>query len=315
MKKILALTIFLISFTAIAQKYSYKMNYESNDIGYVTFSNGMNISVTQYNEKYNTSKTITEFDSNKRELRKIKEIENDYVKITNSYPNRQNAEFATIESACGGNACGGTFLYVAHINSDRKIRYSKVDEIDSKFELIIDLLSQNSKAIAKNIVIGTNNYGDDILGDRKLISDIGFVDTRFKNQFIKLVNAHPSSYFSDAQLREPLAKAIGLDNFKDLRSYLEVASESELISGRFIVFNGCMAHSCGFNEGTVVIDAISKSTLALWADIDKLNLKSGRTDKLEKDIIQTTLNNSNINEDAVLKYENNLFKIYKKLKK
>ena len=99
-----------------------------------------------------------------------------------------------------------------------------------------------------------------------LLNKVGFIDTSFNNKFIKFLNTHPETFFSDINFREKLAKKIGLTKFKELRESMMVASNTYIVNGHYITMSGCMPHSCGSNEGIILLDTATENYYAVLID-------------------------------------------------
>jgi hypothetical protein len=300
------------SATAQAQKYTYKFNLETPDISSVRFANNDTIKVNSFHEtsgmSYYDGKRLEAFHKNRQIVYSHSNVENDYISIKAAYPSKQNAIVAIVEASCGGSACIPK-TYVAYIYNDKLI----VDFLNEAYlQINVDITeAKTPKVKAINVRNGAKDkYGDDITGGRELINGKGFIDKNFRKEYLSLVDVHPETFFTQKVYREPLAQKIGYENFRELRSYMGVASNSYIYDGKYIVFNGCMPHACSSFMGALIIDARSGKYWTIWADIERNLIKFGTTDKWNKFISELIIQESNIN--ANVSFENNKFNITEK---
>ncbi len=68
-----------------------------------------------------------------------------------------------------------------------------------------------------------------------------------------------------------------------------------------------MAHSCPNYKATVLVDASTDKFWVIWADIAKTTIKYGTTDKWSKEIAEILIENSSINDETKVLYENERF--------
>jgi hypothetical protein len=218
-----------------------------------------------------TAKTVGS--KQKREL-----VKNDLVKIEAAFPAVRKAAAVLISDDCSGSACGSQNLTVVvpHAGDIKSYRLYN----PSKLTLVIegDRIVGGS---AEGIPVGTDKYGSQIMATRNFEPGLGFVAAGFRKEFAKLVGEHPDQFFEDKVLREPFAKAVGLERFRDLRVAIGVASPAYLVQGRYLVLQGCMPHNCGGNYSFVMIDAVTSKYF--WARYnDGATLYAGASDKIDK---------------------------------
>jgi hypothetical protein len=225
-------------------------------------------------------------------------VKNDFAKVEAAYPNPQKASAVLISDNCSGNACTwqnltmvlprGEGIKTYRINSPSKITLTvEGDKVVSGF--------------AEGIPAGADKYGSQITATRTFLPGVGFVAAGFKKEFAKLVGEHPDEFFEDKLLREPFAKAVRLETFRDLRAAIGVASPTYLIQGRYVVLQGCMPHNCGGNYSFVMIDAVTSDYF--WARYNEGTTRySGATRKIDKAAIQSVFSDEEFvqNDDATL---------------
>jgi hypothetical protein len=223
-------------------------------------------------------------------------VKNDFAQIEAAYPNPQAASVVLVSDSCSGSICSwknltmvlpvGAGIKSYRIDSPTKITLTMTDD-------------QVVGGFAEGIPAGSDKYGSRMTTTRRFIPGAGFVAAGFKNEYAKLVGEHPERFFDDKALREPFAKATGLENFRDLRGAIGVASPANLIQGRYIVMQGCMPHDCAGNYSFVMIDAVTSDFF--WARFNEgTNRYSGAPRKIDRATIQSVLSDEEFvqNESA-----------------
>lgn len=182
-------------------------------------------------------------------------IEDDIVSIDYVYPDNKSAIFAIVTGACSGNACSSSTYLVTPENKG----LAKYLIADGTFKFNAKVSNEKIlSANVTNIYIGTDSYGDKKFGNLKYFDGKGFVDPNAKPIYKKLIGAYSFDFFEEKKLREPLVRMIGTERFKNLRNVMETSFPSELIRNRYVLFSGCMAHSCGSKyTGSVLIDIVT----------------------------------------------------------
>ncbi|MDB5748692.1 MAG: hypothetical protein JWP72_3540 [Massilia sp.] len=223
---------------------------------------------------------------------------NDFAQIEAAYPGPQQASAVLVSDSCSGSICDWKNLTMV-IPQNGAI---KTYRIGSPTKITLTLAGdQVVGGQADGIPAGEDKYGSRITTTRRFIPGAGFVAAGFKNQYARLVGEHPERFFDDPALREPFAKATGMENFRDLRQAISVASPVNLVQGRYIVMQGCMPHDCGGNYSFVMIDAVTSDFY--WARFrEGANRYSGATRKLDREAIQFVLADEEFSqhEDAPL---------------
>ena len=322
MKRLLVIFVgyFLISFNvAFAQSFTFKENSKKNEnVEFVKFTNGESIKnlKNSADPKEIWGYKIGVFDSKNKAKYVSDPIQNDIVSIEAAYPNAKEALVAVISSGSSGSCCPFKTYYVAYISKNQLF----VNELNTSMTGDIQInVNINRRVLvgieAQNVSESSENkYGDRIKGTRSLVLEKGFIKKEFKRKFIELVGVHPEDFFSHKLHREKLADALGFDNFKKLRRFMTVASDSELEDGQFIVFSGMLPHSGGSQSGAVVIDAINEQYWSFWFD-EESNYASwqGSTTKWNDEVADLIKSNHKFASDKVLiDFKNNKFSIKKR---
>ena len=73
---------------------------------------------------------------------------------------------------------------------------------------------------------------------------------------------------------------------------MAVASESILYSGKYIIFNGCKAHACSSDLGTLIVDATSGGIWVIWKKYEDKKVNFGATTDWNESVLSLfTLSN------------------------
>ncbi|MFA9216483.1 MAG: hypothetical protein ACEQSK_05180 [Sphingomonadaceae bacterium] len=225
-------------------------------------------------------------------------VKNDLAQIEAAYPNAQNAAAVLLSDNCSGTICDWKSLTLV-LPAGAAVKSYPVDS-PARITLTISG-DQVTAGRADGIPAGEDKYGSRLTTSRQFLPGAGFVAAGFRPEYAALVGEHPERFFDNPTLREPLAKAAGLDNFRDLRRATAVASPSYLVQGRYLVLQGCVAHDCGGNYGFVMIDGVTADVF--WARYSEgSNRYAGATRKLDRAALQAVLSDSAFvqNEDAPL---------------
>ena len=304
---------------ANAESYTFKENSKKiEDIELVKFSNGESIKNIKAspNSKEFWSYKIGLFDSKGKAKYSSQSIQNDFVSIEGAYPNAKEAVVAVISSGSSGSCCPYKTYYVAYISKNQLF----VNELNTSMtgDLLVNisivkgvLASIDAQNVSEKL---ENKYGDTIKGTRNLVLEKGFIKKEFKRKFLDLVSVHPEDFFSHKLHREKLANTLGFDNFKKLRTFMAVASESELEDGQYIIFSGMLPHSGGSQSGCVVVDAINEQYWAMWFDEDSnYSAWQGATTKWNQEVVSLIKSNHSYASDRVqLEFKDNKFTIRKR---
>ena len=322
MKKIASLFLVLI-FNCInfanAEIYTFKENSKkTEDIEIVKFSNGETIKniKSSPDPKEIWGYKIGVFDSKNKAKYVSDPIQNDIVSIEAAYPNAKEALVAVVSSGSSGSCCPFKTYYVAYITKNQLFVHELNTSMTGDIQINVNINKRVLVGIeAQNVSESSENkYGDRIKGTRSLVPEKGFIKKEFKRKFIELVGVHPEDFFSHKLHREKLADALGFENFKKLRRFMTVASDSELEDGQFIVFSGMLPHSGGSQSGAVVIDAINEQYWSFWFD-EESNYSSwqGSTTKWNDEVADLIKSNHKFASDKVLiDFKNNKFSIRKR---
>lgn len=223
-------------------------------------------------------------------------VKNDFAQIAAAWPTPRSAAAVLVSDSCSGSICHwqnmtmvvpqGTGIKTYRLGSPTKVTLTLAGN-----EVV--------GGQADGIPAGEDKYGSPITTSRRFMPGAGFVAAGFKTQYVKLIGKHPEHFFNDPALREPLAKAAGLEVFRDLRNATSVASPVYLVDGRYIVVQGCVPHDCGGNYGFVMIDAVSADLY--WARFGEgKNRYAGATRKADRMTMGLVLANEDFvhNDDA-----------------
>lgn len=322
MKKIIYLLLVLLANCinlAYAESYTFKENSKKiEDLEMVEFSNGeliKNIKASKNSKEFWNYK-IGFFDSKGKAKYRSESIQNDIVSIEGAYPNAKEAVVAIISSGSSGSCCPFKTYFIAYISKNQlflnELNTSMTGELQVNINIVKGALaSMDALNVSEKV---ENKYGDLIKGTRNLIIEKGFVKKEFKRKFIDLVSVHPETFFSHKFHREKLANAVGFENFKKLRNYMSVASQSELSDGQYIIFSGMLAHSGGSQSGCVVIDAINEQFWAVWFDEEtNYSALQGATTKWNQEVVNLVKSNHDYASERVqIDFKDNKFSIKKR---
>ncbi len=290
--------IVLLAAAAETNASTYVWNPQKSDsekrIPRVTLSNKATVEEVKGETMFDQSITT----STLRSKQKTVLVHNDFTQIEAAYPNPGNASAVLVSDSCSGSICDWKNLTMV-LPSGGEI---KTYRIGSPGKITLTVTGgQVVGGQADGIPAGEDKYGSKITTTRMFIPGAGFVASGFKNQYASLVGAHPDVFFDDKNMREPFAKAVGLDNFRDVRQAISVASPVTLVQGRYIVMQGCMPHDCGGNYAFVMIDAVTSDFF--WARFNQgTNRYSGATRKIDSATMRDVLADEDFGqrEDAPL---------------
>jgi hypothetical protein len=255
-----------------------KVDYDKR-IPKVTLSNDVLIEEVKGQTLFEQSVTAKPVESKQ----KLELVKNDLVRIEAAFPTARKAAVVLISDDCSGSACGSPTLTVM-VPRAGSVKHYRVDN-PSKVTLVVE----GDRVIggaAEGIPVGFDKYGSQVTTTRNFEPGLGFVATGFKKEFAKLVGEHPDQFFEDKALREPFAKVVGFERFRDLRAAIGVASATYLVQGRYIVLQGCMPHNCGGNYSFVMIDAVTSKYF--WARFkDGATSYAGASDKVDKAALES----------------------------
>lgn len=254
-------------FNAAAQTYLWENSYEPLKINKVKFHDGSEMLIKGEKTQETDARAIFIKRSQTKEFVKTRYAD-DYAYLSVAYPSPENATVAVFTLSCAGNACHGSNIVVAYVYQNKLV----ISELDTVFNpearLTFNLKGKELvQAKANYLDIGeTNELDDVILRNRVLLLGKGFIDNRFKEKLIPLIDVHPAKFFEDKNARSKLLKKIGNEEFKELRNSINVAFNTEVHMGRYITFIGCMAHNCYDVNGIVVLDSFDGEAWALHAN-------------------------------------------------
>ena len=269
----LIITLCVLITEASAENYIFKPSSKLEDLDSIRFINGVVMQKTKSGEIF--GRKIKFYDQNKKEIIGM-EISNDISSIIAAYPNKENSQVVFVSSQCSGNGpmCATPTIHAVYVY-ENKIIINDFEPALKKYSISINIKNKKTPEFILNNLVGFDyydEYGDAKYFKYKFIEEKGFLRDEFKSEFYKLVGIHPSEYLSNKVYRTSILDAIGVDEFREFRDYIGVASVSKVILGKYIVFSGCMPHSCN-NMGTIVIDATNNGIWVIWGDSDKALIK------------------------------------------
>lgn len=244
---------------------------------------------------------------------KVIVVKNDLAQIEAAYPNAKQAMAVLVSDDCSGSSCGSKNLTLI-VAKDSGVNHYRVGSPQR-----ITLTMTGNQVVsgqADGISGGVDQYGSQAVTSRRFIPGAGFVVAGFKSSYAKLIGEHPEKLFDEQELREPLAKAAGLETFRDLRKATGVASPATLIQGRYVVLQGCVPHDCGGNYGFVMIDAVTSDFF--WARFSEGKHRySGATRKIDRAVMEQIFSDEDFsqNDDAPLSVSPTGKIIYKSVKR
>lgn len=196
-------------------------------------------------------------------------VHDDFVSIAGFIPGKENPVAAIVKSSCGGVACTWTDYHVAYVHEGQLVGIPVGPVLNNDFSITVDTHDGQVAGIqVLNVANGERNgYGDLVKTDLRLVPAKGFIRTEFSQNYESLVGSHPEDYFSHQMAREKLALAMGLQNFRELRGAASGPGSSNLVGGRYIVFNGCKAHFCDSSFASVVFDGTTGHSWSIWVDV------------------------------------------------
>lgn len=290
------------------------------------FANGMNIKFGDQNKSYkklvfsnNDILQIVKRDKNSFQGEKIKytkkskrdaeieSVEMDFLTFIYAYPSVSNAQVAILLSTCGGSGCYPV-IHIVYVEDNQLIMHELgVVHYNHNLNFDINVINNKVAFVANNVnTFKQNGYGDAVLTKMTLLNKIGFVDSDFNKKFMKILDVHPDTYFSNSELREKLAKKIGTYNFRMLRESMVVASNTYITNGHFIMMRGCMPHNCDTNQGIVLLDTKNENYYAILIDENKKQIDSNSTSTMSNEVIQL-LEKTMIKNQFKVEYKNNKF--------
>lgn len=198
-------------------------------------------------------------------------VSDDIGAILRAIPSPDNAIVVIYANGSSGTCCAGILAITVAVAVGDKVEIVELGSISaSNAAAKLDIRIKDKKVeriVATHIDDGENELGDKLYSDRRFVSSVGFVDVRFRDQFLKLLGKDwVSLFFQDEELRRSLLTSIGADKFRKLRTFFGVRLLAQLKDGRYLVAKGCMSGICGVTQGSLVIDGVSGGVWAAWGD-------------------------------------------------
>jgi hypothetical protein len=283
----------------------------------IIFSNNDILKIIKVDKDDWKRRQITYTKKSKKNPQQLEAVEDDILEFIYAYPSVSNAQVAILLSTCSGTICF-PFIHVVYVEDDQLIMHRLGSTYyNDNLNFDINVINNKVKFIANNVnTFRKNSYGDTIYTKMTLLNKIGFIDTNFNKKFLKILDVHPETYFSNSELREKLAKKIGGDKFRKLRESMEVASNTYITNGHFIMMYGCMPHNCDSNAGIVLLDTQNENyyTVLIDTNTKKIEFNSTSTSTINDEVIEL-LKNEMIENRFKVEYKNNLFVFIEKLER
>jgi hypothetical protein len=275
--------------------WSGKQLTNKTSITDVALSNNLRLEKSKGADSFDQAVTV----SAAKSKQKSDVVRNDFAAIEAAYPSPKKAVAVLVSDSCAGSACGDSTTITLVLPSAGGVKKYPIDN-PSKITLTFEG-DRVIGGLAEGVSAGVDKYGSEVMTASPFIPGAGFVAMGFRREYAKLIGEHPIALFDDKVLREPFAKATGLETFRDLRTAISVASETYLVQGRYIVLQGCMPHDCGGNYSFVMIDAVTSGYF--WARFNEGRTRySGSSQKIDKAAIQAVFSDPRFqqNDDARL---------------
>lgn len=276
MKKLLFPLIMVLSSLCHAADYKWPIdNHRGQDPKKIIFTNGASLTRVENSGLYASIKFTDKNGNSKEDF-----IEEGIVSIEAAYPNSRSASAAIVTSNCGGTMCPDSSVYLITVTGNN-LQKALVSS-SGGFSLNILINGNLVKATAKNVHSGSDKYGSSIRRTHEFLPEQNvFVDSEMQSYYREVAGKHVFYLFEHKLARERLARLVGLDFFRQLRTSMAVGTDSEVIDGRYIVFNACQAHACPYSSGSVIIDGIDDNVWFVQL-IDR-QFKSGGTKEMPND--------------------------------
>jgi len=304
------LGVILLCTLQIANAVNFKFGDKNESYEKIIFSNN-DILKVERKDKDNWQGVKITYQQKAKTKGQVENIEDDILDFVYAYPSASNAKIAVLLSTCSGTICF-PFIYVAYIEENQLIMH-KLAGTYYNDNLNLDITFTNNKLnlVANNVnTFRKNSYGDTIHTKMTLLNKVGFIDGYFNKKYMKVLDVHPETFFSNNELREKFSKKIGLEKFRALRESMVVASNTYITDGHFIIMNGCMPHNCDTNAGIVLIDTEKENYYALLIDKNKKKIEPSSTASWNEEVawmISRELMGSQFKID----YKNNKFNFQK----
>lgn len=274
------LTLFSISVLAAANsknevfdwRYSSEGSY--SELDNVTFINGAELSHLKTNPDDIFGQKIILKSSDTSQNKTI--FEDSIAKIIAPFSGNTAAKFAVVYHTCNGSACNEVPTYLILPEGETLQQY-----FISDYSFKLDIKYSASKLIsakATNVYFGKNSYGDWITGTLVFLENKGFVDSRMKNYYKRLIHTHPGEYLNDKFARASLVKLTGAAGFRKLREAMVVSSDSQsrVVNNSFLVLTGCMPHRCGDTFAIIVINTVNDDVWYFYIEDKKYQAAGSR---------------------------------------
>lgn len=288
LKKILPLVLISVVLAGIGtyfyvnktQSYKYSDSQTHKEkITRVEFSNGASISIMKPDDWVGGGIVATSFDGKQTKI--ITDEYNDRVLINDYFPSQRSADMAIISETTSGTISQiigwstkvvvpeGNFVKVYDLGGEPK-------DFTATFNRKRELLTASAEMTGR-----TDDLGSPITYKVDLVRDVGFVEPEMKQKYYKLVGKHPEVLFEDPETRELLLKTVSKEEFRALRVDISRAPKSELLRGRYILFEGCNPAFCGGGHAAILIDTYTDNLW--WTKISDNENNSGGTMAASKD--------------------------------
>lgn len=308
--------LLLILVAAFIATTSYGKSYilygeKTKSFEKITFANGDSLNFVKDDPKSMYGSLVGKLNSGSK-IAAIN-LTDSIINVVAAFPDSNNSQVAVVTSNCGGTACPFNETYAIYLYKG-KLRMDEIATIyNEDYRVNVETESDLLKSIAvTNVWDGDRNeLGDPVMSSRTLIPGKGFVVKNFQKELIGLIGEHPETFFSDKQARARFVQEIGASNFKSLRESMAVAAPSRLVNGRYIVFDGCMAHYCDVVQSALVLDGVLGNVWALQIDSEKKEYSFFSTDALTRSSADMFIYYTELRKAVEVVFEGRALKISK----
>lgn len=238
--------------------------------------------------------------------------------INAAWPSVNNAKVAIVSTNCGGTICHGYSDYFVILPAGQAIRVLQIGtghngprKKPTTFSFTFSGNELKSSVITNFYSGVENELGDLIPSRRTLLKGKGYFQDNFKPELIDLVGEHPERFLEDDTLRAGLVAKMGPSNFRILRSVLSGPGSSQVLSGRFVVMEGCQKSNCAFVWGAVVVDGLTGDAAAVIMEDSSTRVAQYSTRPLKADVDSVWIEKLDAGEKRFLSLEKGVIKIHR----
>jgi len=189
-------------------------------------------------------------------------------------PSRATPRYAVITFSTGGNACSVWGIHVLALAGKPWLS----DALDScAVQSIKARIDGGALLVAVTSLDDANDLGDPATVTWRLDgTTLRPLPRPGAPNYWRHEALHPYEFLGVAAIRQPIIEVLG-DDFRAVRERLSVASEMETVDYRYLVGRGCLPHSCGSDEGILVVDGWSGDAWAAITEAGKPRVFSPRS--------------------------------------